>query len=84
MPFILKLQTFFEQRLDAFGPSELAGIAAELLVALTLFLPLASLAAFAGWWIKRYLPVLPDLRLAHPAHTVGTTSNETSAPRKVA
>jgi len=84
MPFVIKLQSFFEQRLDWLGPTELVSIAAELLVALTLFLPMFGFIAFAGWWVKRYLPVLPHLRVARPAHAAGPALSEANAPRKVA
>jgi len=56
MPFVVRLQSLIEARLQGFASPELTSILAEMLVAALLIGPLIGLFAFAGWLVKRNKP----------------------------
>jgi hypothetical protein len=56
MPFVVKLQSLIEFRLQGLAPPELVSIAAELFVAAALFCPLVATVVVAGWLLKRLKP----------------------------
>jgi hypothetical protein len=56
MPFISRFQSLIEAKLAGLGPPELVSIAAELVVAATLFCPLLLVVRVTTWLVKRSRP----------------------------
>ena len=84
MPFVLKLQSAIEHQISSLGPPELVSIAAELLVAAILFLPVAGLIAFTGWWLKRGTRLRPQLQIHGAGDSTTLIAPKHGAQKKVA